>query len=1133
MSIERNELKEVADIARNQILALECKKKAENLELEALRHQVIDLQTQTDEKAVIAKLHRTIVGLQLRENDIEHKLQLSNSKFGRLEAQLLRYSKKCDEKEDMLIHVRSEGQIKCRSLLKMIQDLRRQYSGSIPLSRQEKLSQLMKEMNDEKRRLVQCLRVAEEKQNEAEIKAEEWAIKQASIDDIVKNKGRSSMEWQKKLEQVRLREMRWRRSAENVTKEVDHLRSLCHNQQTKIDQLEEELLRNETLLEQRQLDWETREVELENLQEAKKPSNQEHSLPDPDLPLSRQLEQALDSLKSSNHSNKDLQQKVNDLKCISEDAQKKLRESESMVLAKDKIINDLRLQVPTSVDRAVAMATITGGPSMAMTEDYESKHALDVAQATVSSLRERLAQKEETLKRYESLLKQSRTEAEDLATKLQSEIVDLKSSLQSQQKAYSDLRNSSAEIGSTAPELSFAAISDKIEKIQELEEEIIELKGAMNEISRQLAVAKSEASSHLHDATMKQKELNDFRENTNVENQMRSRQNQQEVDGLKNEIAMLKSENNLLQDDLRNAKIAQEKAPSAVMSALVEKLRNDLAEKDKKQRAMARALADLKQEIISKAEKESDVVVEESPIEKELRKKNEMLNAKVEKYHKQVNNLKDKETTYANELKIVREELSKKTSMLIKMKEDKVKSPSNTITRSQGDQREKQELKATIRSLEMKLKAVNKPEKPFAEETADVDDKVVRTAEDLARWDESKKWHKKTEALRAKIANADEEVSRLSKSNKSLRDVVSRLEREKLILDGKVKTAARDAQIKNNMLTVKVDELNVENKKLTEHLTNIQHNQLMEGQKGLETLKLRNKFLQERIEQQEKKISSLELTKKLAGSKAEITNLVKKMEEMQEKERDVVKQLQKLQEENTKLKLEVEKSPMLDTIQGSLAEIIDSLKQENDPSKSTLQLELQKLLDSFGKNPPSKPPLVSKKTAAVTKELTDEVIKLKDINQKLITKLEDKAKIIENLEKDLLLERRKNATSSSRSSEDKLQKEKSMEYVSPPLSQRIIEQLPNVDEIRKMEADLKRKSDLLSEVKILLKQAAERERSILAEKEGLASQIKLLLEVNPKSPSEVLAKELRQARLTIDRLNCEKRELQHKVSVGV
>ena len=38
-----------------------------------------------------------------------------------------------------------------------------------------------------------------------------------------------------------------------------------------------------------------------------------------------------------------------------------------------------------------------------------------------------------------------------------------------------------------------------------------------------------------------------------------------------------------------------------------------------------------------------------------------------------------------------------------------------------------------------------------------------------------------------------------------------------------------------------------------------------------------------------------------------------------------------------------------------------------------------------------------------------------------------------------------------------------------------------------------------------------------------------ILEVSPKTPSEALAKDLRQTRLTVDRLECEKKELEHKI----
>ena len=40
-------------------------------------------------------------------------------------------------------------------------------------------------------------------------------------------------------------------------------------------------------------------------------------------------------------------------------------------------------QVPASVDRAVAMATVTSGKlALPLTEDYESKQALNIAQVT-------------------------------------------------------------------------------------------------------------------------------------------------------------------------------------------------------------------------------------------------------------------------------------------------------------------------------------------------------------------------------------------------------------------------------------------------------------------------------------------------------------------------------------------------------------------------------------------------------------------------------------------------------------------------------------------------------------------------------------------------------------------------------
>ena len=71
----------------------------------------------------------------------------------------------------------------------------------------------------------------------------------------------------------------------------------------------------------------------------------------------------------------------------------------------------------------------------------------------------------------------------------------------------------------------------------------------------------------------------------------------------------------------------------------------------------------------------------------------------------------------------------------------------------------------------------------------------------------------------------------------------SRLEREKLMLEGRAKAASRDLNSQTNVLIVKIEELKVENLRLKDELAAVSHNTLMEGEQGLETLKLRNKFL--------------------------------------------------------------------------------------------------------------------------------------------------------------------------------------------------------------------------------------------------------------------------------------------------
>uniref|UniRef100_A0A8D0GUT7 Uncharacterized protein n=1 Tax=Sphenodon punctatus TaxID=8508 RepID=A0A8D0GUT7_SPHPU len=67
LKTEVSKLRELSDIAKMQVSALETRQQSREKEVESLRMQVLDYQAQSDEKALVAKLHQHIVALQISE----------------------------------------------------------------------------------------------------------------------------------------------------------------------------------------------------------------------------------------------------------------------------------------------------------------------------------------------------------------------------------------------------------------------------------------------------------------------------------------------------------------------------------------------------------------------------------------------------------------------------------------------------------------------------------------------------------------------------------------------------------------------------------------------------------------------------------------------------------------------------------------------------------------------------------------------------------------------------------------------------------------------------------------------------------------------------------------------------------
>ena len=301
---------------------------------------------------------------------------------------------------------------------------------------------------------------------------------------------------------------------------------------------------------------------------------------------------------------------------------------------------------------------------------------------------------------------------------------------------------------------------------------------------------------------------------------------------------------------------------------------------------------------------------------KSLQTKITELEGLAERLRKSTKAARDAEKNALAEASRLREELEKKSAILMRVREERAGSRASRGRRELGEE-EREELRSQVAVLQEKLRVMNTAEKPYEDEK---ESKIVKNAEEVARWDERKKWQKKMEEAKQRLKEADLEVSKLSKQNTSLRETVQRQEREKMLQEAKWKGHLKVGGLKTKVEDGKQELLQMENNQLREEVRLLQEeaNKVEKREEpGNETLKLRVKFLQGRVEQQEKKISMLEL-----GKKAGTTGLYKEIENLRKKEAGQEKERAKVDEELVELKV---KAANMDHNMAVLAEVLERL----------------------------------------------------------------------------------------------------------------------------------------------------------------------------------------------------------------
>jgi hypothetical protein len=119
-----------------------------------------------------------------------------------------------------------------------------------------------------------------------------------------------------------------------------------------------------------------------------------------------------------------------------------------------------------------------------------------------------------------------RSEHELEVKKRQEEIASLKVAVNKQTRAYNELKISKTTTTGTDVSTS-SVVAEKISRIRQLEEDVVELQASLDELSHQLAETRNDAQNNLRTLNAKQKEFDEFKENVNIDGQMRQLKHKQ------------------------------------------------------------------------------------------------------------------------------------------------------------------------------------------------------------------------------------------------------------------------------------------------------------------------------------------------------------------------------------------------------------------------------------------------------------------------------------------------------------------------------------------------------------------------------------------------------------------------------
>ncbi|CAL8376003.1 unnamed protein product [Arctogadus glacialis] len=945
LRVEASRLREVSDVAKMQVSVMEARQQSRDKETDSFRRQVLDLQSQSDEKALLGRLHQQVVSLQLSEAAALGRVEALSAGLRALEAYQLRAEQRLDAGQRALYLARQDGRGRARHLRQTVQALRRQCAGALPLARLEQLSRTLAELQAERAGAQRERREAQEQRRRAEGRAEELEGKLAGLEELVAALGDAKgaqkvMEWHRRAEEVRLQDMRRGRELETQREEILYLKGLGEGRERALRTLEEELVTERTLWEERQVSWEQREVDLERRLDAfetpqqqvvpgaSQQAEQQDLLPDPSWSVARQLEFALRKLGEHGRTILETQASCRALEERSKGSEEALRRAQQNVLSRDRVINELRLRLPATAGRERLLADLGRAAVAAAGEEEggaESQPALQVAHHTIGSLQGRLKQKEEVVKKYQELLARARREQEEVNRRHEEEVKALHQKLDLYSDSSLDRFKQNTLDLLKKPSLSVPT-SKHLVRLAEVEQTVVEQDHSLSALDERLRAAVADADrQRVSVATQAKKHQEEV---SKLEEQHAARVKALAGDGeeLRAQAAHTEKQLQYLQSELEAQKEANVRSPSNTMKSLVERLKAQLAQKEKQLKALGKALLELRSEMTALAEQQiiSGAAQREESLNvqtlvdkhtKELKLRLQELSKELQSAKESVRGARGREEALKEEVEELRGDLQRNHKSQGRLQGEKeqrdhelqeLRQRVKRLSSGLQNQQEADDRGSTVENLQRKVRRLEselekRPSSPERSANATTNKEDHKSKEEVVRWEEGKKWQTRMEKVRNGLKEKEGEVEALSRQLGTLKDLYARLEQENKGLLRKAKgrgvTADHVVGVRSAETEKELEELRRRNSELEKQILSIRNQQALPRDAAVDDLTQRNRWLEERLHTMESQMSKEPPSRPSTSGRGTGTP--------SQKDQDVQKENLKLSSENLELRLQL------------------------------------------------------------------------------------------------------------------------------------------------------------------------------------------------------------------------------------